>query len=61
MEWFTDLWLFISGCNDIGKSLSSIADQYCIVPTPQDLVCALSPKAFVLDTRGQLGYTCIVS
>ena len=52
VKWFVDLWRFICSFNNIGESLSTIAEQYCIVPTQQQLVCALSPGASVIDSNG---------
>ena len=52
VKWFIDLWRFICSCNDIGESLKTIAEQYCIVPTQQGIVCALSPGASVIDSNG---------
>jgi len=52
VQWFIDLWRFICSNNDIGESISTIAEQYCIVPTEQKLVCALSPGASVIDSNG---------
>ncbi len=52
VKWFVDLWRFICSNNDISESLSTIAEQYCIVPTQQEMVCALSPGASVIDPNG---------
>ncbi len=52
VKWFVDLWRFICSCNDIGESLNAIAEQYCIVPTQQGIVCTLSPGASVIDSNG---------
>ncbi len=49
INWFTALWRYICNCNDVGQSISCIAEQYCIVPTEQSLVCNLSPGASVMD------------
>ncbi len=52
VEWFVSLWRFICSCDDINNSLKAIAEQYCIVPTQQGIVCALSPGASVIDPDG---------
>ena len=52
VEWFVNLWRFICSCEDICSSLKAIAEQYCIVPTQQGIVCALSPGASVIDPNG---------
>ena len=49
INWFSALWRYICNCNDVGQSISCIAEQYCIVPTEQNLVCHLSLGASVMD------------
>uniref|UniRef100_A0A7S3QAL4 Uncharacterized protein n=1 Tax=Chaetoceros debilis TaxID=122233 RepID=A0A7S3QAL4_9STRA len=49
LQWFTDLWRFVCSCSDIEGSLKSVAEQFCIVPTKQEVVCTLSPGNAVLD------------
>ena len=52
VKWFVDLWRFICSDDKSGESLSAVSEQYCIVPTQQGLVCALSPGASVIDSNG---------
>lgn len=52
VQWFVDLWRFICSCNDVGGSLKSVAEQFCIVPTGQDVVCSLSPGNSVVSAEG---------
>ncbi len=52
LSWFTDLWRYICSCGDVRSSLQAVAEQFCIVPTQQGVVCTLSPSNSVLSSRG---------
>jgi sacsin len=52
VQWFVDLWRFICSCDDVGGSLKSVAEQFCIVPTGQGVVCSLSPGNSVVSADG---------
>ncbi len=52
LSWFTDLWRYICSCGDVRSSLKAVAEQFCIVPTKQGVVCTLSPSNSVLRSRG---------
>ena len=52
VQWFVDLWRFICSCNDVSESLKSVAEQFCIVPTNQGIVCSLSAGNSVVSVEG---------
>ena len=52
VQWFVDLWRFICSSSDVGASLKAVAEQFCIVPTNQGVVCSLSPGNSIVSTQG---------
>jgi len=46
-KWFVSLWTFI--CKYCSDHFPTIAEQYCIVPTNEGVVCNLSPGSSVID------------
>jgi hypothetical protein len=46
-KWLVSLWMFI--CKYCSNFLPMIAEQYCIVPTNEGIVCNLSPGSSVID------------
>lgn len=52
IPWFIDLWRFLCSMKNASSALKSLAEQVCIVPTKQGIVCSLSPGNSVIDAEG---------
>lgn len=52
IQWFIDLWRFLCSMKNVSSALKSLAEQACIVPTKQGIVCSLSPGNSVVDVEG---------